>query len=232
MKDEINLVKIFEIILKLWWIVLIFAIAIALTAFSLSEFLMTPLYTSSSKVYVSNNSSGTVQAINAADINTRKMLVNTYVEILSGDDFLKRVAGEFNEKYKGKWNVSGGTIKGGLKMGSANETEVLSIKYSDTSPEKAQAVLSMILQKAPAEVIKVIRGDCAVSVIDPASMPVTNSYPDTRTNTIVGMFIGIVLGVAVIFIRELLDNRIKDDEDLKKKYDYAILGIIPNLDAE
>ncbi|MBQ4631005.1 MAG: hypothetical protein IJB70_08495 [Clostridia bacterium] len=232
MKDEISLVKVFEMILKLWWVVLIFAVVVALGAFSISEFLMTPLYTSSSKVYVSNNSAGTVQTINAADINTRKMLVNTYVEILSGDDFLNQVAAEFNKQHEGKWAVSGSGIKGGLKMGSANETEVLSIKYSDTSPEKAQAVLKMILEKAPNEVKEVIRGDCAVSVIDNASLPRTISYPDTRTNTIVGLFLGIVLGIAVIFIRELLDNRIKDDEDLKKKYDIAILGIIPNLDAE
>lgn len=232
MKDEISLVKVFEMILKLWWVVLVFAVVVAFGAFSISEFLMTPLYTSSSKVYVSNNSSGAVQTINAADINTRKMLVNTYIEILSGDDFLNEVASEFNKKYEGKWAIGGGTIKSGLKMGSANETEVLSIKYSDTSPEKAKAVLSMILSKAPSEVKDVIRGDCAVSVIDNASLPRTISYPDTRTNTIVGLFIGIVLGIAVIFIRELLDNRIKDDEDLKKKYDVAILGIIPNLDVE
>ncbi|MBQ4527752.1 MAG: hypothetical protein II998_06750 [Clostridia bacterium] len=232
MKEEINLVKIFEIILKLWWVVLVFAIVVALGAFSISKFLMTPLYTSASKVYVSGSRIAAGQSVNASDINTSKMLVNTYIEILSGEDFLDEVANKFNSKYKNKWSISGSTIKAGLKMGSANETEVLSIKYSDTSPEKAQAVLRVLLENSHNEVRSVVGGECAVKIIDNASLPQSISYPDTRTNTIVGMFLGIVIGIAVIFIRELLDNRIKDDEDLKKKYDIAILGIIPNLDAE
>ena len=54
LKEEINLVKILEIILKLWWFVLICAIVVGVVAFSISSFLMTPMYTSTAKVYVSD----------------------------------------------------------------------------------------------------------------------------------------------------------------------------------
>ena len=69
MKEEINLIKIFEIILRLWWVVLIFAIIGSLIAFSISTFLMTPMYTSTAKVYVSGSERVEGSGVNINDIN-------------------------------------------------------------------------------------------------------------------------------------------------------------------
>ena len=231
MKDEINLVKVLEIILKLWWVVLIFALVMAFAAYSVSAFLMTTLYKSEAKVYVSGSQIAAERGINASDINTSKLLVNTYIEILQGNAFLSSVADEFNRTNDESWEVTAGELKSGLTMTSANETEVLLITYEDISPEKSQQVLNELLANAQDEITRVLNG-CKVSVIDKASLPVTASSPNTKQNTFIGMFLGIVLGVAIIFIKELLDTRIKDDEELKNRYDMAVLGIIPNLDVE
>ncbi len=231
MKDEINLVKVLEIILKLWWVVLIFALVMAFAAYSISTFLMTTKYKSEAKVYVSGSQMVSDRGINASDINTSKLLVNTYIEILQGNAFLSSVADEFNRTNDEGWEITAGQLKSGLTMSSANETEVLSITYDDISPEKAQKVLNELLANAQDEITRVLNG-CKVSVIDKASLPTSVSSPNTKQNTFIGMFLGIVLGIAIIFIKELLDTRIKDDEELKTRYDIAVLGIIPNLDVE
>lgn len=225
MKEEINLVKILEIILKLWWFVLIFAIIAGLVAFSISSFLMTPQYTSTAKVYVDSSQRTAGTSINYNELTTNARLVSTYIEVLCSDTYLNSIAS------KSDYNVTGTQIKGNITMNSANETEILEIKYADISPERAQDILQLILNNAQSEITRVIRGS-QVSVVDNASLPKTTSSPNVKQNTFIGIFIGVVLGIAVIFIKELLDTRIKDEDDLKTKYNIPVLGVIPNLDVD
>ena len=232
LKEEINIVKIFEIILKLWWVILIFAIIGSLVAFSISSFLMTPLYTSTAKVYVSGSEKADNAGVNINDINVSQRLVGTYIEILSGNSFLEDIANAYNAQTSKKADeVSLNYIKANLKMDSANGTEILQIKYSDTTPQKAQAVLEILLGNAQQEITRVIDG-CRMSVIDYADLPVTTSSPNVKQNTFIGMFLGIVLGAAVVFLKELFDTRIKDEDDIKARYGVAVLGIIPHLDVD
>ena len=232
MKEEINLIRIFEIILKLWWVILVFALIGTLIAFSISSFFMTPLYTSNAKVYVSGSQKSESVGLNINDINLSQRLVGTYIEILTGNSFLEDVASAYNtQRSDGEDAISAGQIKRNLEMSSANETEILQIKYSDTSPEKAQKILKVILKSAPNEITRVIKG-CQISIVDYADVPVDTSYPNVEQNTFIGFFLGIVLGVIAVFFKELFDTRIKDDEDLKGKYGVAVLGMIPNLDLE
>ncbi len=225
MKEEINLVKILEIILKLWWFVLIFAIIVGLVAFSISSFLMTPMYTSTAKVYVDGSQRPQGQGTTYSDLTTNTRLVSTYIEILCTDNFLSKVAAE------SEYSTSSGYIKSNIKMNAANETEILEIKYADTSPEKARKILQTLLNNAQREIPAVMNG-CRVNILDNASMPTSTSSPNTKQNTFIGIFIGIVLGIAIIFIKELLDTRIKDEDDLKTKYNISVLGVIPNLDID
>ena len=232
MKEEINLMRIFEIVLKLWWVILIFALIGVIVAFSISSFFIVPLYTSNSKVYVSGSQKSEAVGININDINLNQRLVGTYIEILTGNSFLEDVAAAYNtQRPDDEEPISAGHIKRNLEMSSANETEILQIEYSDTSPEKAQQILEIILKSAPKEIARVIKG-CQISIVDYADVPVDTSYPNVEQNTFIGFFLGIVFGIVVIFLREIFDTRIKDDDDLKGKYGVAVLGMIPNLDLE
>ena len=229
MKEEMNLVKILEIILRFWWFVLIFAIIAGIIAFSISSFLMTPQYTSVARVYVDGGSQkapGSGTTYNEITTNTR--LVSTYIEVLCGDTYLNSIA---KKAEKFDYEITGQEIKGNITMNSANETEILEIKYADLSPEKAQAILQLILDNAQREINRIISG-CQVNIVDNASLPTTTSSPNTKQNTFIGAFAGVILGVAVIFIRELLDTRIKDEDDLKSRYNLPVLGVIPNLDVD
>lgn len=225
MKEEINLVKILEIVLKLWWFVLICAIVVGIIGFSISSFLMTPMYTSTAKVYVEGSSRNTGEGTTMSDLTTNTRLVSTYIEILCTDTFLSKIASESN------YNVSSQSIKSNISMNSCNETEVLEIKYADVSPEQARDILQILLNYAQKEIPSVMNG-CRVNILDNASLPKSNSSPNTKQNTFIGLFIGIVIGVAIIFIKELLDTRIKDEDDLRTRYNLSVLGVIPNLDED
>lgn len=230
LREEINFVKIMEIILRLWWLVLVFAVIGGLVGFSASTFLMAPKYTSVAKVYVDGSQRSDNSGVNMNDLTTNARLVSTYIEILCSDTYMNQIATKAKEE-NSKYNLSGADIKRDITMGSANETEILEIKYSDISPERARDVLQILLDNAQSEITRIVPG-CRVNIVDRANLPTTTSSPNTKQNTFIAIFIGVVFGVAVILIKEILDNRIKDEDDLKNKYNIPVLGIIPNLDVD
>ena len=233
MKEEINLIKIFEIILRLWWIVLIFAIVGSIIAYSISAFLITPEYTATARVYVAGGERLESLGYNINDINTDKSLVATYVEFFSSNAFLEGVANDYNSRHPKSAPISGNDIKSGIVMSAANETQVMQIEYTDISSVRSKEILDIFLEEghAQTEITRFLPG-CKVVVSDPPVLPKTQSAPNTEQNTFIGMFLGVILGIAVIFLKELLDMRIKDVDDLKTRYSQPVLGIIPNLDVE
>lgn len=232
MKEEIVFVKLLELILKLWWVVLIFAIIGSLVAYTVSTVLMTPMYKSTAKVYVSGSERQEGTNLNINDVNLSTRLVSTYIEILCGNEFLAEVAEDYNKKYSNDTTtMTASSIKSSITMDSANDTEILEIEYKADSPKKAHNVLSILLDNAQGEITRVMNG-CKVSIVDNATIPLNPFSPNIRQNTFIGWFLGIVLGIVVILLRELFDTRIKDDDDIKNRYKLPVLGIIPNIDTD
>ena len=117
-----------------------------------------------------------------------------------------------------------------VKYSSLNETEVLQIEVTCTDKIDARILCERILDNAQPEVEKVGSGG-SVSIVDEATTPVTPTSPNKTLNTIIGVLIGMILGVLIIFVIELFDTRIKTEDDLVTKFDLPILGVIPDLES-
>ena len=67
-------------------------------------------------------------------------------------------------------------------------------------------------------------------VIDRAVAPTSPSSPSTKTNLIVALLFGLILGVGVAFLLDLLDRRLKEVDDFERIYGTHALATIPWLD--
>jgi len=115
-----------------------------------------------------------------------------------------------------------------LTLSPLEETEVLEVKITCPSPTDAKILTEMILDNAQEEIDRIGHGGY-VSIIDEASTPTEPASPNVQLNTIIGVLIGAFLGVLIIFVIELLDTRIKGEEDLVSRYELPILGVIPSV---
>lgn len=66
-----------------------------------------------------------------------------------------------------------------------------------------------------------------ISIIDTAFVPYSKHSPSTVRNMLVGGMLGLILGIAIAFVRDSFDSRIRSTDDLEDIVDLPVLGIFP-----
>jgi capsular exopolysaccharide synthesis family protein len=66
-----------------------------------------------------------------------------------------------------------------------------------------------------------------LSVTHPAQVPVGPATPRTKLDIAVAVLLGLVLGLGLAFLREMLDNTVKDPDELATLSVLPVLGVVP-----
>lgn len=66
----------------------------------------------------------------------------------------------------------------------------------------------------------------SVSILDPATVPASHDSPNIKLNLIVAVFLGSLLGMFFSLLVEMLDRRVRSNEDLKDILQMPVLGSI------
>jgi len=72
--------------------------------------------------------------------------------------------------------------------------------------------------------------DAPLRVTVPASVPIEPSMPRWSIMLPVGLFLGLLAGVGLAFLLELMDSSVKSASDITRRMDLPILGMIPHAD--
>lgn len=225
MNEQLSILDVIDMLLRRWWLILIFTIIGGVAVFSYTEVLIQPTYASEGALYVNSNRLAGQTDVTMSTLNASKQLVATYAEILKRNTFLKQVSRDVNGKY------SADQIKRMLSLSSVNETEVMSVRVTGADPEDVYEIAHSVLMRAPDELIRVVEAG-SVKLLDDASIPNVPIAPNVKRNTLVGILVGMVLGGVVVILLELFDTRIKSGEEITTRYDEPLLGEIPSLIEE
>ena len=224
--EEINEISLQEIFMILWnkvWVIILCTLIGGVAAFGISAFVLDPTYTSRVSMYVNSNTERENTIANLNDINASQKLVSTYIEILKSDNVLSKVITETGFTYTPE------QIRKMLTASAVNGTEIFEVKITTKDANEAAVIANTIAAVAPEEIIRVVKAG-SVELIDEAVPATSPSSPNVLLNTIIGLMLGGVLSVLGVLVAEMLDNRIKTEDDLKKGYDFPILGTIPDLE--
>ncbi len=236
-ETEYSLNKLFHLFLSKWWLILTLAVVGAGAAFGISKFVMPLEYKSYTSMYVKNNNSAATDGVNLSDLNASKSLVSTYIAVLQDDAVMEKIGNELLEKHSiealsevfsvdfEENTVGIGSIKSCLSMSSVGDTEVLKITAVTKDPQISADLCNIIADIAPDFLVRVV-GAGSVEAIGPAKVNPNPVGPNTTRNTALGLIVGALLAAALIFLKDLFDNTIKDTELLNKKYDKPVVGEI------
>lgn len=230
-KREINLKEIFYALLNKLWLIVLCAAIMGAAMYVYTDNFVTPLYQASIKIYVNNSVSEVPVAgvISSSDLATSQQLVNSYIIILEDYEVLDQVAKKVRAEQG--YPLTADLVRGMMSAGAVNETEIFAVRISHSDPKVAVAVADAIAEIAPDAIGDIIKGSSA-AIVSKARMPGAPYTPNVTQSATYGAMIGVLMAVAYVVIRVLMDVRVKDEEDLAAICDAPVLGVIPNFDAE
>ncbi len=223
---EIDLLALLKVVWQHKWLVIVAAIVFAVAGFFYTKILIEPTYRSSFTAFVNNRREGTaddVNAISSGDTNAAQSLTYTYAEIIKSAPILEEAA----QKIGLEENL--GSLRSYVSTSIGDRTQLVYVYVTMNSPQIAQAYAEAIASIAPNHLEEIVEGTSMKIVADP-KVPTAKFSPSTKKNVLIAMLLGIVVAVAFIVIRELLDTRVKDQKELSDYFGVPVIGTIPNFE--
>ncbi len=221
---EVNLLWLGKAILRRVWIVALAVLLFATVCCVYSVGFRTPVYEATVSVYV-NAKEGSVNSggLSASDLATAQRLVATCIYIMKSDRVVETAESKL------VWDLPVEQIATMFNAKSVGETECFTITASHADPQVATDVANALGSAAVSEIPKVIQGS-VISIIDEAKVPTAPSGMSALKLTLLGAFLGGVLACLGVVVFEMMDKRIKEEDDLKLFAPYMVIGTIPDFD--
>ena len=218
----IDVVQLFKILWKKKIAIILTAIVAGLVAFGVSSFVLTPEYSSTTRIYVVNRNQSENAGLTNQDLQAGTYLVKDYKEIILSQDVLEKVISNLKlEK----------TVKGLSKKIQVTvpvDTRIVSITVKNAQPEEASRIANALREVAAEKIISVTRVS-DVTTLEEARPALSPSSPNIRRNTLLAFLAGGAVMVVSVLLLELLDDRVKRPEDVEEVMQVALLGIVPDL---
>ncbi|MBQ7160425.1 MAG: hypothetical protein IJR90_01820 [Clostridia bacterium] len=237
-KREFTFYDLIEVIKKHWWVILISAIVVAagFGVFAVRSY--QPEYTASVTYYVNRSEVTGMEDVSkaSASYSWAQKVVNSYIEILSTDTF----AGMMNEQMKtedadiyNKYTLSRYAIKSSITMSAHENSNLFTAKVKTKEADLSYAIAHTLETAASKYINDVTSDKDTISVVDKAELPTSPSNTNRMTrNAAIGFLLGALISYIIFFVIELLDVRVKNEEDLISNYDVPLLGTIPDYTSD
>lgn len=224
---EVDLQLLTSVIFQKLWIIGIVSVLCAIITFTATRLFVAPTYQSYVMFYVNNTAADLSEnlSINTGDIAASKSLAGTYSTILSTKQTLDAVI-----DYAGV-DRAYTEVADMIHTSAVNSTEIIRVNVEAESPEEAYRIAQAIEYILPSRITKIIEGSSA-KVVESASISYARVGPDYAVNATIGFLLGVFCSIFVIVVRTVLDNRVRDEEDISRTCIHPILTSVPNMNVK
>lgn len=220
---EIDLKELFFELLDNWVKIFVSTVIMAIIAFSVSKFVMTPQYESTAQLYVNTKSTSIT---NLTDLQASTSLTNDYLVIVTGRPVLEQVITNLGLKEETYLSLSNR-----VTVNNPSNSRILEITVTDPDPVAAKTIADEIADVSALFIADKMDQD-PPSVLQYGYADDEAVSPNVLMNTILGAAVGAVLAMAVIIISRLLNDTIMTPEDVERKLGLHVLGTLPLEESE
>ena len=221
-KDLIQL-DIMLLIKSIWEkkiLILLVTFLFAAVSLAYSIFLVTPQYSSTTKVYVVNQKKDD-KAITTQDVQLGSLLVKDYKEIILSNKVMEDSA------EKSGLGLTAKQLAGKVSVDAPKDTRIISITVRDKDPQVASELANTVKEVSADQIKEVTKID-DVTTLEEAKAATSPSSPNIPKNGILATVLGFIIAVAGVVLFELLDDRIKRAEDVEDGMGLVLLGVVPD----
>ncbi len=220
MKEEISLIDLLKIIQKRLVLIISLGFVGLLLAFIYTFYMVTPQYSATTQILVSQRQS--VGVIQQSDINTNLQLIDTYKDIIKGPVILDDVREELD------LDLTHVELSEKIDVLNESDSQVFSLQVTNANPYDAATIANTTAEIFQENVHEIMNVD-NVTIISEA-IPNTNAVsPNKVQNLAIGLFLAVIFGVGLVLFLEMLDTTVKDEKFITGELGWPILGRISEL---
>lgn len=218
-EDEIDLMELFTVIRSKIHIILLSGILLALVAFVGTKLLITPMYTSVTKLYVLSRQDSTT-GVTYSDLQTGTQLTKDYAELVTSRPILEKVIAVLN------LDMSTTELGNHITVETPSDTRFLVINVEDESPKQAKEIADVLREAVSGQITEIMHAE-SVDTIEDGSLPTIPSSPNFKKNMAIGGMLGILISLGVIFLMFIRDDTLKNPDDIERYLGLNVLTSIP-----
>ncbi len=218
--NEMDLRFLFKLILKKWKIVVAISLVFFLFAFIYSSFFATEVYRVKTSFVVRNTNDSYSYSIN--ELSASRLLVETCAEIIETDEMMQYLSKAIDGKY------SAAHLKSAISV-RKTDTELMEIHVTSSSFEVANDICYIVSTTLIPHIRENIIKGCDISGLEEVCGSATPISPRVGYNCAVAIVFGAVLGVCIILVSNIVNNKISDAEEFSRRYSIPVLGNIPDI---
>jgi len=214
---EIDLLEIFYALKKKILLVLMFALVGGCIAAAYTQFLMTPIYSSTSSILVLSKET-TLTSL--ADLQLGASLTSDYTVLITSTPVMEQVSDL-------DLDMTAEQLKGSVSINNPTDTRILEITVNNTDSKMAKKIVDEI-----ANVSSSFIGDkmevIPPKIIEVGKIATVRTSPSVKKNAALGFLLGFLACAAIVVVYAVMDDTIKTEEDIEKYLGVSVLAKVPD----
>lgn len=215
MENTIDIGRFVQALKKYIWLLILLPIIFLIISSIITFFIIMPKYEASTQILV-NQAQSQNPVEQQQNVQNTLQQVNTYAEIVTSPRILEKVQKNLND-------IS--NLKNKVEVQSSAQSQVITINVHANSKNEAEKIANEVTNVYQKEMPEIMDID-NVSILSKANGTAKKVSPNIALNLFLGLFLGLIIALLYIFIKELTDTRIKDEQDIEDHLKLPVLGTI------
>ncbi len=222
MEKTINLFDLIKILKKRFILIMSLTALLVGIAAAMSYFVLTPVYQSETQILVNQKLDAQQQMqFEAQKLEIDLQLINTYSIIIKSPVILTKVIERLD------LNSTPEQLMDQISVTNANSSQVVSVKVKDPDSKQAVEIANTLAEVFKRE-IPVLMSVDNITILSSAKVsehPVPIK-PNKLLNLLIGGVFGFLLGMAIAFLLEVSNKKIKSEHEVEEILEFPIIGFI------
>ena len=185
--------------------------------YAYSSILITPLYTSTSMVYVVGSDS-VISTL--ANLQLGTQLTQDYQVMIRNRTVMERVVKDLNLPYGYRG------LRSRISISNPEGTRILNIRVVDSDPVRAKQIADSVAKEASEYIADIMEQD-PPKIIEEGEIPTTKTSPNNTRNAMMAALLAMAAVMGVITFRFVMDDTIKTEDDIRNYFGATVLAVVP-----
>lgn len=214
---DIDLIDVLYFLKSRLWLMILSGVLLASASGLVSSFLITPMYTSTTKLYILSKSTSITSL---ADIQLGTQLTQDYMVLIKSRPVVTKVIENL------ELDMSYEELEGIITISNPSNTRILEIQAEYPNSFVAKQIVDEFAAVSVDQIAKIMDTEEPSIVEEGYASPVPY-HPNTKKNTLIGGVLGVLFTAGILVLLHLMDDTVKTSDEIEKYLGLSTLGLIP-----